>query len=217
VDGVEGYINATASTGLPATEALAWWMELVNSNSWMQIGQFQATLFTFLALHGGGSLTQVHDYWENRSVCGYDGRDLGLPPRANYAYYVTYDATPIPACYVGSTLINMYRVYVRRGSYTNPVTATGWMPMTALHPMLATEKVALPKAYIPGVNPAYYGLNDSHAQNAGYALRPDIHGVWTSWTSTSVPNTQGVSVGTGAPLYHHIGASTDWGQFSTSD
>jgi hypothetical protein len=70
---------------------------------------------------------------------------------------------------------------------------------------------------MPGVAPAYFGLNDTHIISGGFSLHVDIGGSFVGWTSTNVPTTHSYVGGPGAPAYVSKGSGSDYGQYETTN
>jgi len=217
--GIDGYVNASASTGLPSTEGMAYWLGLDSKSPpdaqglpfWAQSGQFQGTAWAFLQ-GGGGSLTQVRQYWENRESCGYHGGDLGVPARANYAYYVTRTTSTTTVCGGSGTGVSEYIGYVRIGSFTNPPVATVYFPIGySTFPETETEFISS-SGLLPGIHPAYFGLNDSHAVSASYSMHLQTSTTWQSWTVANTGQAPGKNSDS-PPYYHGLGGASDYSQY----
>lgn len=121
-------------------------------------------------------------YGETNESCGsqYDNKDLGAPPSADYAYYITVLSSSKRANDCGGY---SYIYYVRVGAYTNPVKFSGEMSGVSGVPIANTELEWPATASAPPANTDYFGVSSSLGSDASHGLHIQKLGSWQLWTT----------------------------------
>lgn len=205
--GINGYIRQSGTVKVAPDLGQAAWITLCVNNclDWVQIGTYQGYS------PGASSPSAVHMYiennWQNsRGTCFYDFSDLGVPPQANYPYYITYTGNSYPNdCGEGG---RQYEYAFRIGSATAAPVGYGYLPGAGGIPISEVE-LHCEGSFCPPMNTDFIGTDNNHVANSSYGLHVKTTSTgtttgWASWVSTTVPGTLWRS--DGDPTYRQLAA-----------
>lgn len=173
-NGVDGYLRGTALSGMGTNRGFVLWVGKAQfpggeADGWAQIGQGQGN-WTFTD-PSGSTYNRVEPYWENLGPCKYVVDNFGVPSTANRAYHVTRSTAGMSlGCQDGRYFTGVLQYFYREGSWTNAPIAVGWsLPTDPCTHQASFEVAVAAGGVLPGVNPQYFGLNNSGQLSASHA------------------------------------------------